>query len=133
MKQEKSCGAVIIEDGKVLLVYQHNGLWSFPKGHIEPGETEAETAEREVEEETGLDIELDTSRRYEFSYDLKDINVHKTVVLFPAKLVGERELSLQAEEIKESKWVPFTEVEETLTFIGWRKIWKQIYADLSNS
>ena len=56
MKHEKSCGCIIIEDKKVLLIKQTNGVWGFPKGHVEENETELQTAEREVKEETGLDI-----------------------------------------------------------------------------
>ena len=33
-------------------------LWIFPKGHIEPGETAAETAVRETREEAGIDGEV---------------------------------------------------------------------------
>ena len=54
MKHEKSCGCIIIEDKKVLLIKQTNGIWGFPKGHVEENETELQTAEREVKEETGL-------------------------------------------------------------------------------
>lgn len=35
MKHEKSCGCIIIEDKKVLLIKQTNGIWGFPKGHVE--------------------------------------------------------------------------------------------------
>lgn len=35
MKYEKSCGCIIIKDGKVLLVKQQKGHWDFPKGHVE--------------------------------------------------------------------------------------------------
>lgn len=60
---EKSCGAVIYwRDGealKVLLVRNKNGrYWSFPKGHMEVGETEHQTALREVREETGLNVRI---------------------------------------------------------------------------
>ena len=66
---EKSCGAIIIhktnkDNYKVLLVKNHNGrYWSFPKGHVEKGETEEETAIREIKEETGLDVEIVDSFR----------------------------------------------------------------------
>ena len=90
LREEKACGAVIIRDNKVLLVYQQNGFWGFPKGHIEEGETEVETAKREVEEEVGLEVEIDEAKRFTFSYIIKDSKIHKTVVLFLAK-VRERE------------------------------------------
>ena len=56
MKHEKSCGCIIIEDKKVLLIKQTNGVWGFPKGHVEENETELQTAEREVKEETNIDV-----------------------------------------------------------------------------
>ena len=51
--------AIFNARGEVLLIERGKapmkGLWSLPGGHIEPGETAAETARREVREETGLD------------------------------------------------------------------------------
>ena len=41
----------------VLLRHRFGGHWSFPKGHVEAGETERQTALREVKEETGLTVE----------------------------------------------------------------------------
>ena len=60
---EKSCGGIIFyktkQNTKILLVKNNNGrYWSFPKGHIEEGETEQETAIREIKEETGLDVTI---------------------------------------------------------------------------
>ena len=54
--KEKSCGCIIIENKKVLLVQQKKGRWGFPKGHVENNETEKETALREVKEETNNKI-----------------------------------------------------------------------------
>jgi 8-oxo-dGTP pyrophosphatase MutT (NUDIX family) len=47
-------------DVQILLVTAKRDphLWVLPKGHIEEGESEAETALREVEEEAGIDGEL---------------------------------------------------------------------------
>jgi len=51
-------GAVVIKDGKVLLVKRRNppsaNKWSLPGGHVEPGEGILEAAVRELEEETGV-------------------------------------------------------------------------------
>ena len=66
LRKEKCCGCIIIENNKVLLVYEKNrNFWGFPKGHMEKGENEIETALREVKEEVGLDVEIiDKERRY---------------------------------------------------------------------
>ena len=62
MKHEKSCGAVVFTkiDGEIkyLLISNIGGVYGFPKGHVECDETEAETALREVYEETHLKINL---------------------------------------------------------------------------
>jgi 8-oxo-dGTP diphosphatase len=50
------------EDGvpEVLVVHRPRyDDWSFPKGKLEPGESEEDAAVREVEEETGLRCRLD--------------------------------------------------------------------------
>ena len=50
--------AVLIKGGRVLLVQRKNppdaGLWGFPGGHVEPGETALDAAARELAEETGV-------------------------------------------------------------------------------
>ena len=63
LKKEKSCGCIIIKDNKVLLVYEkRRNFWGFPKGHMEDGENEIETALREVKEEVGLDVEINIEK-----------------------------------------------------------------------
>ena len=126
MKTEKACGAVIEKDGKILVIYQNNGFWGFPKGHVEDGETEKETAEREIFEETGLKVEVNENNRFEFSYDIKKTNVHKIVVLFTAKVIDDSSFKKQDEEIAEIRWVEPENVEEILTFDDWKDIWRKI-------
>jgi len=54
-------GAVIVQDGRVLLVRRGSeplrGHWTLPGGALEVGETLAAGVEREVKEETGLEVE----------------------------------------------------------------------------
>ena len=104
---EKSCGAIVYrkrEDGVIeyLVLYQHrSGTWSLPKGHIAAGETEQETALREVWEETGLHVTLQDGFRREMSYTVS-AKALKNVVFFLAQAEGE--LSLGENEISDYIW-----------------------------
>jgi 8-oxo-dGTP diphosphatase len=56
-------GAAIVRDGRVLAARRTApasaaGRWEFPGGKVEPGETEADSLVREVEEELGLRIRV---------------------------------------------------------------------------
>lgn len=58
-----AASAVIVDpDGRILLVKRghepQKGRWSVPGGRLEPGETPAQAAVREVREETGLDVRV---------------------------------------------------------------------------
>ncbi|QQM45150.1 NUDIX domain-containing protein [Streptomyces liliifuscus] len=54
-------GAVIVRAGRALLIRRASPagalLWSFPSGKVEPGETAAEAAAREAQEEAGVTVE----------------------------------------------------------------------------
>lgn len=57
--REATAGGIVFRQGKkgnveVLLVQDAKDRWTIPKGHIEEGEAAKDTAEREVQEETGL-------------------------------------------------------------------------------
>jgi 8-oxo-dGTP diphosphatase len=56
-------GALVHKGGRLLLVKRNEapskGMWSFPGGAVELGETTAEAAVREINEETGLSIEIE--------------------------------------------------------------------------
>ena len=62
MITEKSCGAIVYtcENStiKYVIIRSKEGIYGFPKGHIEGIESELETALREISEETGLTVRL---------------------------------------------------------------------------
>ena len=131
LKKEKCCGCIIIENNKVLLVYEKNGnFWGFPKGHMEKGENEIETALREVKEEVGLDVEIiDKERRYILNYIIRD-EIDKTTVLYLA-IPKNKEIVKQESEIKKVKWCDFEEALKTLTFDNSKEVFKKVINDLN--
>ena len=129
--KEKSCGAIVYkkEDNelKFLLVKQGNGHYSFPKGHMEPGETEEETALREIKEESNIDVDLDTNFRCEISYLMKEKNVIKEAVYFVATPLS-NDLKNQEGEIEECVWCTYEEVLNKLSFNNIKEVFEKAYS-----
>ena len=85
MVEAISCGGVVIFRGKVLVLYKnyrnrYEG-WVLPKGTVEKGEEHADTALREVKEESGVDatiVKYIGKSSYTFSTynDIVSKNVH---------------------------------------------------------
>ena len=119
MSSEKSCGAVVFRKyhGYIeLLLIKHvvGGHWSFPKGHVEAGETEEQTALREIKEETGIDVELITTFREVVSYSPKR-DTTKDVIYFLGKAKN-FQYTPQEEEIAQIKWVEINLAHSFLTY-----------------
>lgn len=123
MKKEKSCGAVIYRmvggarQYFLLLNKKNNakGHWGFPKGHIEPGENEYETAAREILEETGLYVIFCGNTRIVSYYNPKP-DIEKDAVYFVATVRNNQSVRLQKEEVADYKWCTFSEAKALLTF-----------------
>lgn len=116
---EKSCGGIIFyktrQNTKILLVKNNNGrYWSFPKGHIEEGETEQETAVREIKEETGLDVTLVKDFR-EISEYCPFGKIRKRVVFFLARAFTDN-VKIQEEEIDSYIWVDLQQARKLCTY-----------------
>ena len=124
MLKEKSCGCIIINNNEVLLIKSKRGHWDFPKGHIEKDETEKETALREVKEETNLDVDIISDKKY-FNHYITDIGIDKTVVYFLAKKVNGKEKPQEGETV-EVKWFEFNKALEMLTFDNAKEILKNV-------
>lgn len=120
MIREKSCGALVFRknDGKTeLLLIKHRcgGHWSFPKGHVESGENELQTALREIKEETGLDVSLMDGFRQSVEYFPKP-HVKKQVVYFLGTPEGDDTVRKQEEEISEYRWCRLDDVDKMVSF-----------------
>lgn len=111
----KSCGVIPYrkagQETQYLILLQTNGCWSFPKGHMEPGETETETALRELREEAGLTASLIPGLRAVSEYSIPP-HTKKQVVLFLGEVRGD--LALQEKEIASCRWVSARELPDYL-------------------
>ena len=133
MRHEKSCGAVIFRRiggvWHVLLIRHEKGNHvAFPKGHVEQGETEAQTAEREVREETGLHVQVDTGFRAENTYMVR-ADTEKRVVYFIA-VAGDQPLTAQRGEVSEVTWEPVKTAPDKLTYARDGAIMKNAFSYL---
>lgn len=129
MRFEKSCGGIIYynKEGKkeYLLIKHLNGEhWSFPKGHMEKGETAIQTAKREILEETGLDVlineDIFASTLY---FPKKDVIKH--VVFFLAES-NSKIITIQESEVLSYKWVSEEEVLDALTYENDKQLFKKL-------
>ena len=118
MVWEKSCGALVVRREKenyyVLMIrHKAGGHRSFPKGHMEQGETEYATALREVMEETSSRIAIVSDFRSTVTYSPSP-GVMKEVVYFLA-FTTEQSIQPREGEIAEVEWVPIEQAESCLT------------------
>lgn len=103
----KSCGAIVYrhtDDGLEFLILNelHSDKWGFPKGHMERGEDEVETARREIHEEAGFHAEFKDGFREEIHYRIS-ATVEKSVVYFLSEYDGP--IHIRKNEIAKYTWI----------------------------
>ena len=125
MIKAKSCGIIVFDDDKVLLIKHNGGHISFPKGHVEEGETSKETAIRETFEETGIEAKIISDDYYVNTYSPKE-NHMKDVLLFVGVKTGGK-LKPQLEEVSLCDFFTYEDAMKELTFDIDRRILKQAY------
>lgn len=97
-------------------------LWSMPKGHVEPGEDRAATAEREVWEETGIHGEVFAELGVIDYWFVSDgTRIHKTVHHHLLRYV-DGDLNDEDPEVTEVAWIPASELIERLAYADERKL-----------
>lgn len=137
MTWEKSCGAVVytLINGQIqyLLIQSLEGVYGFPKGHVESGETEEETALREVLEETHVQIRLVDGFRTVTEYDLPNrADTKKQVVFFLGEYAG-GEIIPQKEELLGASLMSYDQAMSMLRFDDSRRILREANEFLSHS
>ncbi|OLD51870.1 MAG: hypothetical protein AUI58_05580 [Chloroflexi bacterium 13_1_40CM_2_70_6] len=122
-----AAGGVVMRRGNddwevVLAGRQSDGTWVFPKGTPDRGESIEETAEREVREETGLDVRiLRPLGQTDYWFAAPGERVHKFVHFFLMEPTG-GDLSAHDHEYDEVRWVPLAEARRMLSFDTYREV-----------
>jgi len=138
MALEKSCGALIFRDegGKrlYLLLHYAGGHWDFPKGHVETGEDEEQTARREIIEETGIStLGFLPGFREETSYSFRHSTgemAQKQVAFFLAKS-SEKLVHLSDEHIGFA-WLPYEAAKKKATYQNAKNLLEKAEVHLSS-
>lgn len=125
---ESSCGAVVYrvindEIRYLLIKNKRSSIWGFPKGHMERGENEKETAFREVFEEAGIRIRILPEFRQKSEYVLQN-RIEKRVIIFLAT-TEDTHTVIQREEVEDYLWASFDMAMTTLKFPNDRRILKK--------
>ncbi len=131
---EHSAGGIIIDGCRVVIIRARTGsgrrVWTFPKGRLEPGESDVEAALREVREETGYDCRL-RQPLGETSYWFRsgEQQVRKTVRWFLLE-VSEKLGWYNRAEVEEVRWIPIRQAYEKLTHKGDRRLLAEVEEQL---
>ena len=134
---EKSCGTIpyTIKEKNVyylLIKAKGNGYCGFPKGHVEKGENETETALRETLEETSLKVSIHTEFRYAITYEMAN-GISKTVVYYPASFRDQSPKRYKDFEDFEYLLLPYDKAYQELTFEDTKQMLKSANEFLTSS
>ena len=128
--REVSSGGIVAKtrgrEIRVLLIKDPYGVWTWPKGKIEKGETPLAAAKREIGEETGLkNIEV-ISRigRTNYYYTRDKKLIYKTVHVYLFKFTGKEALSIQKSEIDDGRWYSEKVALSKMGYAGAKKLVK---------
>jgi 8-oxo-dGTP pyrophosphatase MutT (NUDIX family) len=141
MTREFSAGGVIVRRfrGRWWLAAirpngKPEGTWALPKGLIDPGESGAATALREVAEETGLQGRLEQKLGdVRYVYTRRGVRVFKVVSFFLLRYSGGRIGVLPPGmelEVAQARWLPLEQAPTLLAYKGEREMAERALATL---
>jgi 8-oxo-dGTP diphosphatase len=132
-KQLESAGAIVLAGegpGRVvaLLHRRSPAEWRLPKGKLEPGETTAQAAEREVQEETGLRVTVgEVVGETEYSYrQPQGQPIRKVVTFYRVRIPEALPLSVELRSFDEARWMPIPEARASLTWANERDLVEKV-------
>jgi 8-oxo-dGTP pyrophosphatase MutT (NUDIX family) len=124
IERERSYGGVVVHDGNVLVIAPAGRpeVTTLPKGRGQPGESDEQTAAREVREETGVNARIvERLGTVEYWYRRSGLRVFKTVGYYLCDYVS-GDTADHDDEVDEARWMPLERAQTELSFPGERRI-----------
>jgi ADP-ribose pyrophosphatase YjhB (NUDIX family) len=120
---ETTSGGIIYRRDKdekleILLIKDAKDRWTIPKGHVEPGEENGATAEREIREETGLE-EMEVISwlgKVKFRYRREQTLVLMTMHIWLVKAMGDTNKLKPEDWLNGIKWFPHQEAVDKIEY-----------------
>ena len=105
-------------DVEILLIQDAKDRWTIPKGHIEEGESAKQTAEREIQEETGLKQMkvLNFLGKIHFRYRRQQSLVLMTTEIFLVKALGDTNDLTPEDWMNGIQWFPVAEALDKIEY-----------------
>ena len=128
MIREFSAGGVVVRRfrGRPFMAavrVKGGAVLALPKGHIDPGETPAQAAEREVHEEAGIRSDLvEKLGDVRYWYVRDGQRVLKVVSFFLFRYRSGSVRDYQVEEVDSAEWVPLEDAPRLLSYKGEREM-----------
>lgn len=137
MIREKSVGIILFrynnrdKEIQYLVLYHRGTYWNFPKGKVEPGESEVETAKRELVEETSINnVQIIKGWRQQTNFFFKEDRagkqelIKKDFILYLAKIPKGAEVKISAEH-NGFAWFNYKVAGKYLKFKSLKEIMKE--------
>jgi 8-oxo-dGTP pyrophosphatase MutT (NUDIX family) len=124
IEREASFGGVVVRGGDVLVIAPAGRpeVTTLPKGGAKPGESEEETAAREVREETGVDARiLGSLGNVEYWYRRGGLRVFKTVGFYLCEYLS-GDTADHDDEVEGARWMPLEQARTELSYPGERRM-----------
>jgi 8-oxo-dGTP pyrophosphatase MutT (NUDIX family) len=133
---ELSAGGVVVRGEQVVVIVptrrasDGSSVLALPKGHIDPGETALEAAEREVREETGIVAEpVQQLGEARYWYRRDGQTIPKSVSFFLFTYVS-GDTDDHDDEVEEARWIPLKDAQTELSHAAEREMVTRAVAHL---
>ncbi len=122
--RETTSGGIIFRHAKsngqieILLIQDAKNRWTIPKGHVEPGEEPKQTAEREIQEETGLQqMRLyNWLGKVHFRYRRGQTLVLMTMHIYLVQGMGDTDKLNPEDWLNDIKWIPAQQAVDKIAY-----------------